>query len=281
MTNLLLRLSFFTLIVSAGISCSQYQKTLKSDNLEYKFEQATKYYEEGEYYKAMTLYEELIGLYRGLGKAEEIYYYYAYCNYYLEDYIMAGFYFKNFVKTYPNSKHAEGSMFMSAYCFYLNSPVPSLDQTSTYRAIDELQLFANRYPKSEKVAECNDLIDILRDKLETKAFNNSKLYFHLKEYKASIVSFNNVIKDYPDTRFKEESLFFILKSNYLLAINSVDSKKKDRLNETVTAYYKFEGFRPPVPALGEEGDGRGADKNLAKEAESILKNTKKHLDNLI
>ena len=281
MIDRIVKFAFITVFLLIGVSCSQYQKTLKSDDLEYKYEQATKYYEEGEYFKALTLYEELIGLYRGLGKAEEIYYYYAYSHYYLEDYIMAAFYFKNFIRTYPTSEHAEESMFTAAYCYYLNSPTPSLDQSSTYKAIDELQLFANRYPKSSKVAECNDLIDLLRDKLEIKDFNNAKLYFNLGEYRASIVSFNNVMKDFPDTKYREQSLFYILKSNYLLAMNSIESKKKERLKDTIMAYNKFESFTPIVSDLGQQGDTPGTDKNLAKEAESILKNTKTELENII
>ncbi|MBL4755593.1 MAG: outer membrane protein assembly factor BamD [Flavobacteriales bacterium] len=279
MTNRILQLSFISLLLLTGVSCSQYQKVLKSDDLEYKYEQATKYYEDGEYFKARSLYEELIGLYRGLGKAEEIYYYYAYCHYYLEDYVMAAFYLKNFIRTYPNSKHAEESMFTSAYCYYLNSPGPSLEQTSTHTAIDELQLFANRYPKSPRLAECNDLIDVLRDKLETKAFRNAVLYFHLGEYTASIVSFGNVIKDFPDTHYKEEALFYILKSNYLMAVNSIESKKKERFQATIVAYNVFESYRPAVAELGKEADGSGANKSLAKEADSIFKNAQKQLNN--
>jgi len=281
MTKRIAWLAVVIVVLQTMASCSHYQKVLKSDDLEYKYEEATKYYNEGEYFKALSLYEELIALYRGLGKAEEIYYYYAYSHYYLEDYIMAAFYFKNFIRTYPTSKHAEESMFTAAYCYYLNSPAYSLDQSSTYTAIEELQLFANRYPKSEKVSDCNELIDVLRDKLESKAFHISKLYFNLSEYKASIVSFNNVIRDYPDSKYQEESLLFILKSNYLLAINSVDSKKKKRFEDTIIAYQKFENYRPNVTELGKESDGTGADANLAKEAESILKNTRKQLGNII
>jgi len=281
MTKRIAGFALVVVVLLTGVSCSHYQQVLKSDDLDYKYQEATKYYDEGEYFKALSLYEELISLYRGLGKAEEIYYYYAYCHYYVEDYIMAAFYFKNFIRTYPTSKYAEGSMFTAAYCYYLNSPASSLDQSSTYTAIDELQLFANRYPKSDKVPECNDLIDVLRAKLESKAFSNAKLYFNLSEYKASIVSFNNVIKDFPDSQYQEEALLFILKSNYLLAINSVASKKKKRLEATIVAYQKFESYRPNVPELGEATDGTGTDKNLAKEAESILKSTRKRLENLI
>jgi len=105
----------FVLLIICGcfLSCSKYQKILKSDDLGYKYDSAIKYYDDQEYFKALTLFEELIGLYRGLDKAEEIYYYYAYCNYYMEEYIMAAYYFKNFIKTYPSSSHAEECTFLA------------------------------------------------------------------------------------------------------------------------------------------------------------------------
>jgi len=264
----------------AMFSCSKYQKILKSDDLAFKYESALKYYDEQEYFKALTLFEEMIGLYRGLDKAEKIYYYYAYCNYYMEDYILAAYYFKNFIKTYPTSKHAEECAFLAAYCYYLNSPEPSLDQSNTIRAIDELKVFANKYSKSDKVEECNNLIDMLRDKLEVKAFNNAKLYFNLSHYKAAVVAFNNLIQDYPDTRFMEKAYFFILKSNYLLAINSIESKKKERFENTMAAYNAFEDFRPMVAKLGEENTNMAASKALAKEAEVILENSKRFLKDI-
>ena len=276
-----IRIGIGVLLFTCILSCSKYQKVLKSDDLGYKYEMAVKYYDKGDWFRAESLFGELIGLYRGLGKAEQIYYYYAYCNYYMEDFIMAGYYFKSFVNTYPTSNHAEECLYMSAYCYYLNSPISSLDQTNTVRAINEMQLFINRYPTSERVTTCNELMDVMRIKLETKAFDNSKLYFNIGSYKAAIVSFKNVLKDFPDTRFKEESLFYILKSNYLLAHNSIESKKQERLETTIKSYNDFENYHPPLSDLGEKGSGKskgkGANKDFAKEAESILNNAKKDL----
>ncbi len=280
MTKHLIRVFVFLFVFITLFSCSKYQKILKSDDLEHKYESALKYYDDQEYFKAMTLFEEMIGLYRGLDKAEKIYYYYAYCNYYMEDYILAAYYFKNFLRTYPTSKHAEECAFIAAYCYYLNSPEPSLDQSNTMKAIEELKIFTNRYAKSDKVEECNNLIDMLRDKLEIKTFNNAKLYFNLSHYKAAVVSFNNLIIDYPDTRFKEEAYFLILKSNYLLALNSVDSKKKERFESTMAAYNAFEGFRPIAAKLGEDNSNIAASKDLAKEAELILENSKEYLNGI-
>jgi outer membrane protein assembly factor BamD len=85
---------------------------------------------------------------------------------------------------------------MSAYCKYKESPSYSLDQTPTFEAINELQLFVNQYPESQKVARCNQLIDELRNKLEEKEYRIARMYFRMQEYKAAIVSYENVLKDF-------------------------------------------------------------------------------------
>jgi len=265
MTKFLLLLIF---PVTIGIySCSKYQQVLKSTDLDYKYKMAMQYYNDGEFYKAFPLLEELLALYKGTGKAEKVFYYYAYCNYNLEDYIFASFYFKNFTKTYPNSKHAEECQFMNAYCYYLTSPEYSLDQTNTYKAINELQLFVNMYSQSFRIAECNELIDKLRFKLEMKFYNNAKLYYNIRDYKAAIVAFENLQKDYPDTQFNEDAMFYILKSNYLLAINSIEEKKEERLQSTIKAYQTFYNGNP---------DGK-----FAKEIKSIYGNSMKRIENIV
>jgi outer membrane protein assembly factor BamD len=223
--------------VIISTSCSEYQKLLKSSDFELKYTKAVEYYDKEDYFRALSLFEELLTMYKGTTRAEEIYYYYAYCHYNQGDHIMAGYHFSNFGKTYPNSKHKEECIYMSAYCQYLNSPEPSLDQSYTVKAIDELQLFINRFPKSERVAECNELIGKLRNKLEVKSFNNAKLYYDIKDYKAAIVSLKNSLKEFPDTKFREETLFLILKSSFVLAENSIEKKKLDRFKQAITEYY--------------------------------------------
>lgn len=219
------------LMVFAG--CSKYQRILKSNDFEKKFDMAKVYYDNGKYQKAFPLFEELITVFRGTSKAEDVYYYYAYCNYKLGDFMLAGYHFDNFVRTFPRSERAEDAQFMNAKCYFLDSAEPSLDQASTKKAIDELQLFINKYPSSPKVDECNDLMDRLRYKLETKSYNGAKLYYRLGEYKAAIFALRNTLKDFPDTKFREEISFMILRSSYLLADNSIVEKKIERFEQTL------------------------------------------------
>lgn len=218
-------------------SCSEFQKVLKSSDYNLKYEKAVEYYDNEDYYRAQSLLEEIVPIFKGTNKAEKVYYMYAYCLYNQGEHILAGYHFQNFARTYPNSKHVEECEYMAAYCAYLNSPEPSLDQTYTYKAINSLQLFINKFPNSDKVEKCNSLVDELHKKLETKAFNASLLYFNIGDYLAAITSFKNVLIKFPDTKYREEILFYILKSSYLYAQNSIEKRKSDRYKSTITEYY--------------------------------------------
>jgi outer membrane protein assembly factor BamD len=228
----------FVLLISFS-SCSNYQKVLKSNDYAKKYEVALQLYNKKDYQKAYPLLEELVSVKRGTKEAEDIYYYYCYCNYYLDDLISASYHFAQFAKTYPASEKAEEAAYMNAYCYYLGSPVYSLDQSNSYRAIEELQIFINKYPNSSRIAECNELIDKLRAKLEVKSFEKGMLYFKMSDYKAAIVSLNNTLKDFPMTEYRETILFTIVKSNFLLAQNSYENKKAERYKATIDAYNIF------------------------------------------
>lgn len=235
-------ISILSLFVLA--SCSEYQKVLKSTDLDYKFEKAKEYYEDEKYNKAYPIFDELVTLYRGTAKAADAYYYLAFTNYQIGDYILAAYHFKNFAKTFATSDKAEECAFMVGYCYYLESPSFSLDQTYTYKAINELQLYVNTHPQSERLQECNDYIRELRKKLEKKSYEIAYQYFHTGYYQAAVVAFNNTLNDFPDTQYREEILYTRLLSAYELAKNSIESKKLQRFIESKTAYFEYIEYYP-------------------------------------
>lgn len=227
------------LIALIGLSCSKYQKLLKSSDMDLKYEAAIAYYDDAKYEKAMALFEELIPLFRGTDRAEKVYYCYSYCNFQLNLLYSASYHFKKFSTTYPLSEHAQETLFMYAYSNYLLSPIPTLDASDTKAGINALQLFINTYPEHELVDSSNVLMDKLRNKLEEKSYLNSKQYFKIFKFKAAIISINNTLLDFPETEYREELTFLILKSNFLLAENSIKKKKLQRINNTIDAYYTF------------------------------------------
>jgi outer membrane protein assembly factor BamD len=220
-------------------SCSDYNKVVKSTDFEFKYKKALEYYEGGEYVKSSTLLKELLNVFRGTSRADKVYYYYAKSQFGMKDNLMAGHYFKTLVKEFPRSEFAEESQFMVGYCFYLDSPSPRLDQQVTQNAIDALQLFINVYPKSTRVEEANRLIIELRDKLVYKSYLSGKLYYDLKNYKAAVVALTSSLKDFPDTKYREELMFMLLKAKFLLATKSIDEKKRERLSSALDEYFTF------------------------------------------
>jgi outer membrane protein assembly factor BamD len=58
----------------------------------------------------------------------------------------------------------------------------------------------------------------------------------MRQYEAAIYAYNSILREYPDTEYKEDILFSILKSNYNFAENSVLSKQKERYQATLDAY---------------------------------------------
>jgi len=229
----------YTFILALLTSCSEYNKVLKGSDYNLKFEKAIEYYNNDQCYKSLPLLEELMSYFRMTSKGEDVYYYYAKNHYCMGDYYLAGYYFKRFVKNFPQSVRVEECAFNSAACLMMNSPDYYLDQSESYKAIDEFQLFMSKYPNSYLVDSCDKMVSDLRGRLERKSFEKGKLYFKMEKFRSATIALNTTILEFPDTEFKEEVLFLILKSNFLFASNSVDSKKVERFEESIKSYYTF------------------------------------------
>ena len=222
------------------LSCkSEFERIRTSNDPVTMLQRANEYYENEQWLKAQTLYDIVIPYYRGKQEADELFYKYAYTYYNLGDYVLAAHYFQSYANSFINSSKREEAAFMSAYSEYQMSPMVALDQSYTQKAIESLQLFINGYPGSSRVQQCNGLIDELRLKLEEKAYQQGMLYFNIKQYVSAVRSFENMLKDFPETQKAEEVRFLILKASYLYAENSIFEKREERLQETLSYYEVF------------------------------------------
>lgn len=264
------KLLFFLLTAFAGVvmlsGCGQYQKVLNSDDIPLKYEYALKYYKEGKYQKALPLFNDIMPYYLTTPQAEDVLYHYAQTEYNVNNYLVAAYNFKRLYDNYPTGKYAEEALFNYAYALYLQSPRYNLDQSSTQEGIDALQYFVNKFPKSERVAEANTLIDKLRAKIEKKNIANARLYYKTEDYKSAIYALRTIIEEYPGTEEREELEFLILKSYYRLAQNSIESKKAERYQDAVDFYSEFVTQYP--------------ESTYANEANSIFRDAVKNIKNL-
>ena len=268
-------------LVSGSVltSCGEYNKVLKSTDYEYKYEAAKSYFGKGQNTKAAAILEELITILKGTDKAEESLYMLGMTYYNQGDFITASHYFSTYYNTYPRGTYTEQARFYSGKALFLDTPEPRLDQTSTYKAIQELQMFMEYSPASSRHQEAQQMIFDLQDKLVMKDYMAARLYYDLgsytgnssysttgNNYLACIVTAQNALKDYPYTKMREDISILLLRAKYDMAKESVEEKKEERMRDAIDEYYAFKNEFP--------------ESKYMKEVENIYKDAKKYVKEL-
>lgn len=236
--------SIILLLACTGLllSCSNYQKVLKNEDVNAKYELAEKLYKEGEFKKANRLFAQIAPQYIGKPQGERIMYFLSDTYYKIGDYNFAGYQFERFLKSYPKSDKAAEAAFQGAKSYYMLSPSYTLDQTDTDKALDKLQNFINTYTDSEFMPEANAMAKELTTKKERKAFEIAKQYTRLgKSYildysVSAVAAVDNFVSDHPGSVFREDALYLKVQATTNLALNSTLNRKKERLQDARAAY---------------------------------------------
>ncbi len=220
-------------------ACSNYNQILKGDDYQGKFKLANEMYEDKNYDRCIILYEQVYQHSPKTDEGEVAYYRLAKSYYQMEDFYMAGYYFSAYIQRFPYSVKNEEALFLTALCSVQNSPEYSLDQTETLTAINNVQQFVDRYPNSNLVDSCNHVIDRLRLKLEVKEFEKVKAYSRTQYFRAAVTAADLFCDNFPLSNFKEETIYLAVKNSVSFALNSIDSKKKERIEESIERYRNF------------------------------------------
>ncbi len=265
-------------LLSAGFltSCGEYNKVLKSTDYEFKYEAAKSYFGKGQNSRAATLLEELIPIMKGTTNGEESLYMLGMTYFNQGDYVSASHYFNTYYTTYPHGTYTELARFFSGRALYLDTPEPRLDQSSTFKAIQELQMYMEYFPGSQRREQAQNMIFELQDKLVDKEYMSAKLYYDLgsytgntvysstgNNYQAAVVTAENVLREYPYTKRREDLSLLVLRAKYDMAKASIDEKKEERMRETIDEYYAFKNEFPESKHL--------------KEVEGIFKDASKYV----
>jgi outer membrane protein assembly factor BamD len=231
---------YFLLVMAILLSsCGEYEQLLKSTDYELKKTRAKEYYEEGQYARASELLNQVIPRFRATNEAEELNWLNAQSFFGMKQYDMAGTLFKSLVEQYPYGKYAEEATFLGALCDYRLSPRAELDQESSKSSIEGFNVFITKFPYSPKAEEAKVYINELRERLVEKSYLNARLYYDMKEYKAAITALSGSLKEFSDSRYREEMMYLKLSSLFLYAENSFITKQTERYQSTLDDYFSF------------------------------------------
>ena len=256
---------FTSTFVLIGAHSCKFRKIEKNDDWRVKYEAGLDYYETEDYYRASILFEQILPIVRGLPEGEKVQFFLAYCQYHQGLFLLASHYFKTFYESYGRSPMVEEARYMYAYSLYADSPETHLDQKSTIEALNALQSFLNRYPRSDFSKDTDKLILELQTKLEKKGYDNAYHYYKLNYYQAAIVAFNNFRYAFPDSRLNEDAQYYKILAQYNLAEQSVLSKQVERYTDAKKSYEEFIDKFP--------------ESNYLKQAEKIYQNVLEKIGN--
>ncbi len=280
--------------IIAMSSCkSQYELLLNSNDADAKYEAAFEYFNLNKYSKAASLFESLAVLTDGTERDDTVRYYWGLSNYKFKDYYTAETNFDQFIQSYPRSPFTSEARYLRLDCLYRQTLRYELDQTPTYKAINEISAYILEYPSNVHMQECRDMLLELNERLDKKAYESAKLYYKMEDYLASRVAFKNVLKDDAENMYREDILYYIAMSSYKYAHQSVPEKQKERYLAFVDDYLNFIGeipesqyrkeldsvYQRAQKALGRHGalevESDMDERDFAKERRKILREAKK------
>ncbi|MDD3107995.1 MAG: outer membrane protein assembly factor BamD [Alistipes sp.] len=220
-------------------SCSEYNKICKSGSSREKYDKALEYYADGKYNKSLTLLKDVEHVYSHAEQGDTVLFYMGMSYYQMKDYASSCEQFDGFRREYLRSPFLEQAEYYLARGFYNLSPDPDNDQSFTYRAMQAINEYLDRYPNSaQREALVGDMVE-LRQKLYDKAYLNARLYYDVGYYNSAVTALRNAILTYPESDHHEELAYLIVRSQCLFARNSVAKLQRQRYLDTQNAYYSF------------------------------------------
>ena len=243
------------LLTAASMSASAIgiNKIIKSGDPTLIYNTAKDFYEREKWQKAASLFESVEHYYIGTSAEDSIAFFKARCRFKDKDYDTATQELDDFRRKFGRSIFIEDAEGMYALCFYFMAPQPERDQTITSQAIVAISEFLYRYPESSRRQQFEDITAELTQRLHDKAYLNAYTYYKIGRHKSAIVAFRNALKKYPDSSHREEIMYYIVKSGYELAHNSVESKQTDRYLSMLDSYYSYLSEFPDSKHLRELG----------------------------
>lgn len=225
-------------VLATAASCkSEYETILQSNDIQAKYKMAFELFDAGKYVKAAETFESVSLGTKGTAQDDTVQFYWGLSNYRFGDYQTAESNLAQFIATFPLSPFTEQAQYLRISCLYKMTYRYELDQTPTYKALTEMNIFQIENPNSEYHDEVAKMSDNLHERLDMKAYKSAYLYYHMEDYLAAHYALRNVLKDNADNRYREDVLYYTAMAAYKYAYNSVPDKQHERYLTFVDDYF--------------------------------------------
>ena len=179
----------------------------KLQGADYYYAEGQKAYEKKRCVEASEHFQRLVSNFPGSQRVTESQYMLAESYFCSEDYVNAAFEYQRLIDIYPASNWASEAQFKIGESFFEQMRRPELDQKETYEALTAFRNFIEDNPESPLVQTARERIRSCRENLAEKIYLGAYLYQKQGYSEAARMSFQDVLRDYPDTAWYYYTLF--------------------------------------------------------------------------
>jgi outer membrane protein assembly factor BamD len=187
------------------ISCSHNQE--KKETAQLIYNQAIKYFEDGQLYSAREKFNYLENNfpYSDLVVKGEIYS--AFISYSTKEYEETITICDKFIKLHPANQHASYIYYLKAISLYQQINDKYRDQSTSHKAIKSLKELIARFPNSEFGIDAEAKLSLLHNRIAASINDIGKFYLFKEQYLPSLIYYLEVIDKYPNSKHTPEALY--------------------------------------------------------------------------
>ena len=182
-------------------------KPKKLQGAEYYFVEGQKAMDKKNCIEASEHFQRLVSNFPGSQRVAEAQFMLAEAYFCSQDWANAAFEYQRIVDIYPSSEWVAEAQFKIGEAYFKQLRRPELDQKETFEALTAFRYFIEDHPDSPRVGDARQRIIDCRNRLAKKLHLSGRLYHRQGHLDAAKITYEEVLRDYPDTGWYYTTLF--------------------------------------------------------------------------
>ena len=131
---------------------------------------------------------------------------------------------KRFIKLYPSDENLDYAYYLTAMCYYESIEDEKKDIKPLLEAKKNFQILIKKFPNTDYSLDAEYKLVLIEDFLAAKELYIARHYMKKQKWIAAINRLKNIINDYSESIYVEESLHRLVEIHYIIGLEN-EAKK--------------------------------------------------------
>ena len=131
---------------------------------------------------------------------------------------------KRFIKIYPNNENLDYAYYLLAMCYYDSIENEKKDLKPLLESKKNFQILIKKFPSTDYSLDAEYKLLLIEDYLAAKELYIARHYMKKQKWIAAINRLKNIINDYSESIYVEESLHRLVEIHYIIGLEN-EAKK--------------------------------------------------------